>query len=486
MNLFKLAWKNLTNKPLSMLLSLVLFALGVGMVSILFLLNKQVQDKFKKNLAGIDMVVGAKGSPLQMILCNMYHVDNPTGNIKIADVPKAFKSDKARQNFFETIVPMSVGDSYSSRRIIGTTHEYPTLYDAKIAQGRLWTKTMEATVGAEAANFAKLKIGDTFFSSHGFESDGINEHEHGEFKVVGIFEPTGSVVDQLILTNTESVWEVHNHEGHEHEEEASGNEDHNHDGHNHSEHDGHNHEDHDHSAHEGHDHSSHEGHDHDNHNHDDHDHAGHDHHNHDGHDHSAHVPQTTSTIENLLTQEEEEITALLVKFKNNKSPVALNMGRGINENSNLQSASPAIEMNRLYDNMDLGEKFLRNLAAIIIFVSGLSVFISLFNSLRDRKYELSLMRVMGASRWSLFTLIILEGLILAVLGYIIGIALSHIGMSIFAGYMSDEYHYSFSGSTFLPEEFKLLFGALLIGFIASIIPAFQAFNTDISETLTDS
>ena len=489
MNLFKLAWKNLTNKPLSMLLSLILFALGVGMVSILFLLNQQVQDKFKKNLAGIDMVVGAKGSPLQMILCNMYHIDNPTGNIKIADVPKAFKSERARQNFFETIVPMSIGDSYSSRRIIGTTHEYPKLYDAKIAQGKLWEKTMEATVGAEAANFAKLKIGDTFFSSHGFESDGINEHEHGEFKVVGILEPTGSVVDQLILTNTESVWEVHNHEGHEHEEDAApkseaekednheghNHDDHAHDDHNHSEDDGHNHDDH---AHDDHNHSEDDGH-----NHDDHAHEGHDH---SGHNHSSHTPQPSSTIESLLEKEEEEITALLVKFKNNKSPVALNMGRGINEDTNLQSASPAIEMNRLYDNMSLGEQFIRSLAGIIIFVSGLSVFISLFNSLRDRKYELSLMRVMGASRWSLFALIILEGLILAVLGYLIGIAVSHIGMSIFAGYLSEEYHYSFSGTTFLPEEIKLFFGALLIGFIAAVIPAFQAFKTDISETLTDS
>ena len=464
MNLFKLAWKNLTNKPLSMLLSLVLFALGVGMVSILFLLNQQVQDKFDKNLAGIDMVLGAKGSPLQMILCNMYHVDNPTGNIKIADIPKAFKVERARKNLFEMIVPMSIGDSYSSRRIVGTTHEYPNLYDAKIATGKLWEKKMEVSIGAEVANFAKLKIGDTFFSSHGFTSDGINEHDHGEFKVVGIFAPTGSVVDQLILTNTESVWEVHNHEGHDHEEEtASENEaeeEHNHEGHVHAEDDGHAHDEHNHDDHAGHDYAE--------------------------HDHSAYASEEISTIENLLEKEGEEITALLVKFKNNKSPVALNMGRNINEGTNLQTASPAIEMNRLYDNMNLGEQFLRNIAMIIVFVSGLSVFISLFNSLRDRKYELSLMRVMGASRWSLFTLIILEGLILAVLGYIIGIAVSHIGMSIFAGYLQEEYHYSFSATMFLPEEIKLFFGALLIGFIAAAIPAFQAFKTDISETLTDS
>ena len=85
MNLIKLSWKNLTSKPLSMLLSLILFALGVGLISFLLLLNKQVQEKFEKNLAGIDLVIGAKGSPLQMILCSMYHIDSPTGNISIKE-----------------------------------------------------------------------------------------------------------------------------------------------------------------------------------------------------------------------------------------------------------------------------------------------------------------------------------------------------------------------------------------------------------------
>ena len=84
MNSLKLSWKNQVNKPLSMMLSLILFALGVALISILLLLNEQVQDKFTKNLAGIDLVIGAKGSPLQMILCNMYHIDSPTGNISMA------------------------------------------------------------------------------------------------------------------------------------------------------------------------------------------------------------------------------------------------------------------------------------------------------------------------------------------------------------------------------------------------------------------
>ena len=86
MNILSLSWKNLTNNALSMLLSLVLFALGVGLISLLLLLNRQVDEKFDKNLADIDLVIGAKGSPLQMILCNMYHIDAPTGNISIKAV----------------------------------------------------------------------------------------------------------------------------------------------------------------------------------------------------------------------------------------------------------------------------------------------------------------------------------------------------------------------------------------------------------------
>lgn len=86
MNLFALSWKNLLSKPLALLLSLVLFALGVGLISLLLLVNRQLEEKFERNLAGIDLVIGAKGSPLQLILSSMYHVDAPTGNISIQEV----------------------------------------------------------------------------------------------------------------------------------------------------------------------------------------------------------------------------------------------------------------------------------------------------------------------------------------------------------------------------------------------------------------
>lgn len=457
MNPIALSWKNLTHRPLQMALTLLLFALGVGLIALLISLNTQLQEKFEKNLAGIDLVVGAKGSPLQMILSSMYHIDAPTGNVSIKEV-KPFMNP--RHPLIKLAVPLSLGDSYKSHRIIGTTHTYvDSIFGGTVREGKLWQNLYEVTIGAKVADKIGLKIGDRFKSSHGFVDDGINTHDHGEFKVVGILNQTGTVLDQLILTNTESVWAVHDHEHEEKKapDKPAENTDAPHDHDNHT--------------------------DHDNHNHADHDHAGHDH----AHDHSDHAHDHDTTIQPdkpLTDYPDKDITTLLVRYRNKKDWRALNMPRNINENTDLQAANPAFEMNRLYSIMGVGTDALRTLAMVIVVVSGLSIFISLFSSLKERKYELSLMRVMGAGRGYLFFLIILEGLMLAVIGYLLGLALCHIGMNVLSGYLEEAYQYEFSGWRFFKEEGYLLIGALAIGFLAALIPAYQAYQTDISETLT--
>jgi putative ABC transport system permease protein len=419
MTTLSLAWKNLTARPLSMLLTLVLFALGVGLTSLLLLVNKQLTDKFEKNLAGVDVVMGAKGSPLQMILCNMYHVDVPTGNISLQKA-KAFLNP--RHPLIKKSVPLSLGDSYKSYRIVGTLKDFVGLYNGELEQGQLWNVPLETTIGATVAAKTGLKIGDTFSSNHGLSTDG-DEHENTKFKVVGIFKPSNTVLDQLILTATQTIWAVHNHEmeGEKHEEHA--------------------------------------------------------------HEITPSVLTASDDRTALLQADStKQITAMLLQFKM-RNVQTLNFQRNINENTDMQAATPALEINRLYEMMGVGEQALKALALLIIVVSGLSIFIALFNSLRERRYELALMRVMGAGRLKLFLLIILEGLLLSFMGFCVGIALSHFAMGILGSYMSDAYRYSFSGNIWLPEEWSLLFGALFIGFMAAIIPAFSAYKTDISRTL---
>lgn len=432
MNLLVLSWKNLIYKPLNMLLSLVLFALGTGLVALLLLLNTQLQAQFEKNLASVDLVIGAKGSPLQLILSSMYHIDTPTGNISVKEA-KPFLNPK--HPLIEQAVPLSMGDSHRGYRIIGTNEEMINFYEAEIGEGRLWKKTFEVTLGAKVAADLGMKIGDTFKSSHGFVIDDNLVHDDGNsFVVVGVLGKTGSVIDQLILTDTRSVWEVHDHGAHEAAPTA---EDHAH-----------------------------------------HDHTGHDH----NHDHAQDQPPASSSF---LDQPDKEITSLLLRFKNHGYQ-SLNMQRNINENTDLQAATPAIEINRLYSMMGVGTDTLQVLALVIVFVSALSVFIALFSSLKERKYELALMRVSGASPSTLFALLILEGLLLAGLGCLLGLLLSHGAMNLLSGHLEEAYRYPFTGWLFLKEEIGLIVGALVIGFVAALIPAYQASGTDISETLTAS
>jgi len=425
MNLFKLAWKNVVSRPLNTLLSVTLFALGAGLVSLLLLLNHQMQKNFEKNLAGINLVVGAKGSPMQIILSSIYHIDFPTGNISLKQARFVSRNRMVKQT-----IPMALGDSYKGYRIVGTEKAYLDLYSAELSEGTLWKNSFDAVVGAEVARKQGLKLNDIFHSAHGMAEEGF-EHDDHDFKVVGILKPSGLVTDNLIFCDIPTVWMAH--EEHEDHEGASESE----------------------------------------HNHDDHDHA---------HDHS-HVHGYPPSL-NVLKDgpEDKEITALLVFFKNKMGNVM--MPRQINENTDMQAASPAFETTRLYSMMGMGEQVLRRLALAIIFVSGLSVFIALYNSMKERRYELALMRSLGATPGNLFSLLLSEGLIITILGLGLGLILGHVSMEILARYMQDNYRYAFTGWQWLDKEFILILVGLVIGFFASVIPAIQAFRTSIASTLS--
>jgi putative ABC transport system permease protein len=443
MNTISIAIKNLLNKPLNLLLSLILFSLGVGLISFLMLFSKQLNDKFEANLANIDLVIGAKGSPLQLILCNMYHIDNPTGNIDMKDAKMLLNP---KHPLIAKAIPLSLGDNYQSFRIVGTNHEFLDIYKVGINTGQLWKKDLEVTIGAQVANKTGLKIGDKFTSSHGFDHDEDLAHDHAKFIVSGILKPSGSVADQLILTNTASIWKMHAHENKEDSEVIKKVE--------------HDHKEGEHIHKEG-------EHDHDKAN--------------EIKENKTHFAENSN--EDLLTHQDQQITAILIKYKNKKSYPALNMPRAINENTSMQAASPAYEINKLYSMIGTGTNTIKAIAFLISFVSMISIFISLYKSMKERKYELALMRVMGSSRSNLFGLILIEGIMIALLGWLIGIILSHVGIGILGKYISEDFRYSFDASKMISEEWWLLLISILLGISAALIPAIGAANTDINKTL---
>lgn len=208
--LIRLVFASIRRKPLGWAFHILSLALGVAVVVALLAIDHGLDDRFTRDLGGIDLVVGAKGSPLQIILSSVFQIDQPTGN-----VPTAVLDRLKRNMLVKDAVPISLGDNVGGYRIVGTSVGYPHLYDARLAAGRYWTRPLEAVLGDEVAREERLKVGDIFVGEHGLARGG-ERHDHSPYRVVGVLAPTATVLDRLALTDTASVWKVHEHENAEH------------------------------------------------------------------------------------------------------------------------------------------------------------------------------------------------------------------------------------------------------------------------------
>ena len=418
MNIRQVAWKNLIYNPFNTSLSILLMTFGVAIMSLILILNNQLDKNLKNNLRGIDMVIGAKGSPLQLIFSSIYHLDNPTGNILYGEAKKITTSP-----IIDFTIPLSFGDSYNGFRIVGSTHEYPNLYEVKLREGRLWKKSMEVVVGSIVAKVNNLKIGDKFFGTHGFGESG-HVHDNHSYEVVGILQQSSSIMDNLVLTDIQSVWEVHNEVCH-----------------------------------------------------DDHDHHDHDHHDHDHH------KKTIKVSNNESIPDQSMVTALLVKFK---SPVGLiQLPRKVNETTSLQAAIPIFELNRLTNLLGFGIQTINFIALIIMLVSGLSIFISLYNSLKKRRYEIALMRVHGATKFQVIKLVLIEGVTLSFIGTLFGFIVSRLSLYVISILVNQTKMLSSFDYRLLNDEIWLFLISMIIGLLASLIPSILAYRINIPKTLSN-
>lgn len=415
MNILILVWSYLKARPLNTFINVVLLALGIAVITLLLLFNKQLEEKIASNARGIDLVIGAKGSPLQLILCNIFHVDFPTGNISLAEAERVSSNRLIRK-----AIPLALGDSYGSYRIIGTNEEYPALYKAELSRGDWHASHFEVSVGSNVHRMAGLDIGQKFSSAHGL-TDGGHAHDEHQYVVTGVLKPSNSVLDNLILTSVESVWKMHE----EHEEE------------------GHAEADHDHSH-----------------------------------------PQNPSPLVPSVERGDSalQITSVLVQYR---SPMgAVQLPRMINSASALQAASPAFETARLFSILGVGVDIMMAFAYVLILISALSIFIALYNSLKERKYDLAILRSMGASRLRLFLSILLEGALITFIGTIVGLLMAHGVVMIVSAVLPAIGKAGLSAWTFYDEEWIILAASLLLGVFCALIPAVQAYRTDISKILS--
>ena len=396
MNLFQLAWSYLRARPLGTLLNVLLLALGVGTIGFVLIVNGQVGESLNRDARDIDLVVGAKGSPIQLMLAGIFHLDVPTGNIPLKSAQELAKNPLIRR-----VVPLSIADSFRGFWIVGTTPDYIDLYHGTLASGRVWNDRMQAVFGATVAAHTKLGVGDRFVGSHGL-AEGGPVHGDSVYTIVGVLKPTGTVLDRLVLVNTESVWFVH--EG-----------------------------------------------------------------------------NITDPAEKEVIEAERQVTVLLVQYATPLAAVTL--PRKINAETNMQAASPAYETARLFKMIGVGADVIRAFGGVVLATAALSLFIALYHALNERAYDIAVLRTLGARPSSIAMMLMLEALMLAILGGILGLLLAHGLAAVLAWWMVRQESIPINAWAFSAEELWLLVPSLLAATLAALLPSWRAAQANISATL---
>jgi putative ABC transport system permease protein len=331
------------------------------------------------------------------------------------------------------VIPLALGDNVQGYRIVGTNHDYLGLYGVEFAEGKAWEEPFQVAIGADVAKKLNLKLGDEFTGSHGI-SVGSHDHDQHNFVVSGILSSKGNVVDRLVLTSIESVWYTHDEETSPSSEPSDSSQVET----------GMNLEEME---------SSH-----------------------------AKYHQPVSKTEFPASAEDREVTTVLLQFRNPMA--AIQLPRMINSGTSMQAASPSFEMSRLFELLGVGVSLLQGLAAVLIGIAGLGIFIALYNSLKERKYDLAILRALGASRMQLVVLVFLEGILLTLIGAVVGILLGHSFLAMVVDQSEQDVLSTIQPWIFLSQELWIVAYALAVGVLASLIPAWSAYQTSIAKQLT--
>ena len=427
---------SLKSRLSSTILAVLLTTFGISISIILVQFENHIKTRLNNDGKKIDIVVGAKGSPLQIVLSSIYHIDLPTGNIPYSSLKKI-----SEDPLVDKVIPLALGDNWKNNRIVGTTYEYLEHYGAKLDNGRNWQKEFEVVAGSSV----KINLNQEFSGSHGLV-DSNNSHDHGKYRVVGILKPTGTVLDRLLLTSLKSVLQIHG-------QDIEDNEKHHHD------HDKHEHEKHEHDKHE-HQQNKNK-------------------HKTDNHDHNS--EQKGNSVNNNQDFIEPEITSLLITTK---SPVAnINLPRSINKQSQLQAANPAFEITRLSAMLGLGSKSFKLLSIIIMLIAVLSIFTGLASNFENRLRDLAILRAIGYSKARVFKIISLEGIIIVIFGIIIGLCSSFLVFNLLVDIIAplNNSNAKFNFSIDIVIIICLVF---LAGLFAAFFPAYKGSKVSVAKQLT--
>ncbi len=424
MNTFQIAWGYLWSRKFITSLTILSVALGVALISSVLTLRQETERRFVEEGQAFDAVIGAKGSPLQLVLSAVYYMDTPTGNISWEEYEKVREHEWVERVDTDgdgvgdrpAAFPVSMGDALGSARIVGTVpelfeHTWTSPSSGEVtrpftlAEGRIFEKPFEAVIGSFAASNIGLELGQEFRGSHGME-------EHDEwYTVVGIFAPSGTPNDHAIFCDLESVWLSHPHEDDEEDEDA-----------------------------------------------------------HADHDHADEADQ-------------REVTAVLLNLG---SPAWRFKFRDEFRDSPVQAAIPIMEIQKMFNQfLSTVQTVLMAVAYLVVVVASISIMIGLYMSIQMRRRDLAVMRALGAGAGDIFGAVILEAIFVTILGVVLGWLLGNVGTWLLSFYLSREYGLTIRSFTLSRQEIQAFAAVVMVGYMAGVVPAVQAYRRDVAKDLAE-
>jgi len=427
--IFQFVKTNILSKKLKNFLTI--FAIMISLLLIICIQNisSQLVNNVENQTKEYDLIVGKTGSGIGLALNSIFYYGVPEGNIDIAYLEKLSSS-----KYVKKIVPIGMGDNYRGYKIIGTTPSFFSGDQFKLKEGKYIEDEFEVVLGSTIAQKGNMKIGDKFKGNHGLSEEVEEDEEEGhhhhdmEYTVVGILEPTNTPNDTILFTTIESLWEVHglHHDksgDHEHETE----------------------------------------------------------HNEESEELEEHSSHAIGGKKEAVEDSTALITALLIRAKDMSSQTMLY--NELSNDSNIQVIIPNQALREFLNYIRVFTVIITLIASVSVVISIIMLFITMLTSSIEQRKDTSILRALGASRGIIFIINICQMLILALIGVILGLILSHIVIGIIGNIIVTKYGLYMSGLIFQKEEFIAMLITIVLALIAGIIPAMMVYKTDATKYL---
>ena len=441
MRLWKIAYRSIQYRSLSSILTAFSMSLGVALVVTVIVFHSVISDSFNRSAQGYDLIIGPKGSALEMVLSTVFYLKPPVGTIPASYMDELTGRNGQYRAAVEKAIPVAIGHEFRACPVVGTTPDFFTeleymggkKYSFREGENISNADIYSAVIGFRVQNRLGLKLGDTFQPSEtGDTSTMANSHD--PFKIVGILNPTGTPNDGAIFVNVNGFQCMHDvAEGEEH----------------------------------------------------DHDHA------------HAHKPTKYSAILVMTKREEagiemtgedlvsgENRPSAELMYRTRPSLKAMELPGTIDQTLDAQAVSPSKEIAYLFENM-IGniQMILVMLAILVICVAGIGMMVSIYNTMNERRQEIAVMRALGARRTTVMSIILLESILLSLGGGVWGVILGHCIIGVIAPSVSVYTGIVVQPWSFQWSELILIPGLILLASVVGYLPAAVAYRQDVANSL---